>query len=165
MGKETVYGAIAEGGRKYYTDMGEVFAAAGNIQGDYNWLISAWNAYGPIEDELKGYDDESVWLTGPELTGLLERCPKQQWIWGVFSGFDGSISKEKVLKYPLPYADGYEGVWKKPLSIQHPLADIEIVPWDSTLVLFLANDRMIVERFRKNFLPNEDLLQYNANLG
>lgn len=159
-----VYGAIAEGGRTYYTDMGEVFAAAGSIQRDYNWLISAWNAYGPIEDELAGYDGGGLWLTGPELIGLLERYPKQQWIWGVFSGFDRRVSKEEVLKYPLPCADEYEGFWKNPLSLQHPLAEIEIVPFDSTLVLLLAKDRNIVERFRKNFLPNEDLFQYNENL-
>ncbi len=159
-----VYGAIAEGGRRYYTDMGEVFAAAGNIQGDYNWLVSAWNAYGPIEEELEGYCGESFWMTGPELAGLLERYPGQQWIWGVFSGFGKDISREEVLSYPLPCADEYEGFWKNPLSLQHPLGEIEIVPWDSSLVLFLSRNWRIVETFRKNFLPSEDLFQYNENL-
>lgn len=157
-----IYGAIAEGGRKYYTDMSEVFAAAGNIQENYNWLITDWVAYGI--DELEDQGDDYRWLTGMELSALLEKYRDRQWIWGVLSGFDKRIPKEEALKYPLPYADGYEGFWRNPLSLQHPLGEIEIVPWDSSLVLFLSKNRGIVELFRKNFLPNEDLLQYNKNL-
>ena len=157
-----VYGAIAEGGRKYYTDLGEVFAAASNIQENYNWLITDWVAYGI--DGLEGQGGSYCWLTGVELAALLEKHHDRQWIWGVLSGFDKGTPKEEVLKYPLPYADGYEGFWSNPLSLQHPLAEIEIVPFDSTLVLLLAKDRKIVEQFRKNFLSSGDLFQYNKDL-
>ena len=157
-----VYGAIAEGGRKYYTDMSEVFAAVGNIQGDYNWLITDWVAYGI--DELEEQGGSYCWLTGMELLTLLEKHQDRQWIWGVLSGFDKRVPKEEALQYPLPYADGYSGFWRNPLSLQHPLAEVEIVPWDSTLVLFLSRNQRIVETFRKNFMPNQDLFQYNQNL-
>ena len=160
--RKMVYGAIAEGGRTYYTDMGEVFAAAGNIQGDYNWLITDWVAYGV--DELEAQGGRYCWLTGTELSSLLEKYPDRQWIWGVLSGFDKRVSKEDALKYPLPYADGYEGFWRNPLSLQHPLAEVEIVPWDSTLVLVLGRDQGMVERFRQNFQPSRDLYVYNKEL-
>lgn len=161
--RAVVYGAVAEGGGKYYTYLNEVFAAAGNIQGDYNWLITDWVAYGIDELEVQG--GGYCWLTGMELVALLEKHRDRQWIWGVLSGFDKRVPREDVMKYPLPCADGYEGFWKNPLSLQHPLAEIEVVPWDSTLVLLLAKEREIVERFRKNFLPSEDLFRYNKNLG
>lgn len=158
-----VYGAIAEGGGKYYTDMGEVFAAAGDIQKGYNWLVTDWVAYGI--DELEEQEGGCCWLTGAELAALLEKYHGRQWIWGVFSGFDKRVPKADAVKHPLPYADGYEGFWKNPLSLQHPLAEIEVVPWDSSLVLFLAKERKIVERFRQDFPPAEDLFRYNEKLG
>ena len=33
---------------------------------------------------------------------------------------------------------GYDGFWKNPVSIQHPLAELEIVAWDSTLTLLIS---------------------------
>lgn len=50
-----------------------------------------------------------------------------QWIWGVLSGFEKHIELDDVLRSELPYADGYAGFWKNPVTIQHPLADVEIV--------------------------------------
>ena len=158
-----VYGAISEYGKRYYTDMSEVFSAIGTVQADYNWLITDFELNCRV-DGLGRQDSDYWWLTGGELTMLLKKYPGLQWIWGVLSGVDKRIPKEEVLRHPLPYADGYEGFRKNPLSLQHPLAEIEIVPWDSTLVMVLAREREIVDRFRKNFLPNEDLLRYNEDL-
>lgn len=139
--------------------MSEVFAAAGNIQEDYNWLVTDWVAYGI--DELEEQEGGCCWLTGAELAALLEKHRDRQWIWGVLSGFDKRVPRENAMKHPLPYADGYAGFWKNPLTLQHPLAEIEIVPWDSTLVLVMSREREIVERFKRNFKPNQDLCQYN----
>ncbi|MBB6713395.1 hypothetical protein [Clostridium gasigenes] len=49
----------------------------------------------------------------------------------MLSGSPQNITIDEILKYPLPYADGYKGFWKNPISLQHPLVEIEIVPWDS----------------------------------
>jgi hypothetical protein len=71
---------------------------------------------------------DHCWLSGNELTTVVE-SEDFQWIWAVLSGFNKDISLAKVLEFPLPYADGYKGFWENPVSIQNPLASIEIVPW------------------------------------
>ena len=35
-----VYGAVLKKGERYYSYLGKVFAAIGNAQRNYNWLIS-----------------------------------------------------------------------------------------------------------------------------
>lgn len=99
-------------------------------------------------------------MTGDELTNI---CKNEdfQWIWGVFSGFHKSVDKEDVLKNKLPQADGYTGFWQNPISIQHPLAEIEIVAWDSSLTIIISKDDNIIEEFRKKNLLAEDLEKYN----
>ena len=102
-------------------------------------------------------------MSGEELTALVER-EDFQWIWGVLSGFPKGIPEEQVRQYPLPYADGHPGFWHNPLSLQHPLAEIEIVPWDSSLTLLLSRKKEIVEDFRAFFPLSEDLFQVNEAL-
>ena len=87
-------------------------------------------------------------LSGKELTEMVNQ-EDFQWIWAVLSGFDKGIELSEVLKYDLPYADGYTGFWNYPLTLQHPLSKIEIVPWDSSLTLILSEDSMIIEYCRK----------------
>ena len=99
------------------------------------------------------------WLSGDELTELVNK-EDFQWIWAVLSGFDKSVELSEVLKYALPYADDNEGLWKKPVSIQHPLAKIEIVPWDSSATLLFSREKKIVDDFRKFFTNSESLEDY-----
>lgn len=155
-----VYGAILKEGEQFYTRLGRVFAAIGEAQTGYNWLITACECYPQTPDTAARLSGEYCWLSGDELTSIVRR-EDFQWIWGVLSGFKPDIPLEDVLKYPLPYADGYAGFWKKPLSMQHPLASVEIVAWDSTLTLVLSRRREIVDSFRKYFPLSEDLVLYN----
>ena len=157
-----VYGAIDEKGKKYYTYLGEVFAAIHQEQEKYNWLITDSEIYPDLEEAQKlstrdlyfgDADDKRrilsgkyCFLSGEELTEII-REEDFQWIWAVLSGFDKSIPLEEILKYPLPYADGYEGFWKTPLSMQHPLAEIEIVPFDSSMTLLFSTRKDIVDSF------------------
>ena len=69
---------------------------------------------------------------------------------------------DEILEYPLPKADGYEGFWKNPPSIQHPLATMEIVSWDSSCVLLLSTNKEVVEKFKKAFPKCQDLSAYNS---
>ena len=55
---------------------------------------------------------EWCWITGKELTKMIE-TENFQWIWGVFSAFPESVTKDDALKYELPKADGNEKIWKK----------------------------------------------------
>ena len=154
-----VYGAINENGEKYYTYLKKVFDAIDNKQKEYNWLITDCECY-PDNQKIKELlNKEYCWLSGEELTEMVNQ-EDFQWIWAVLSGFDKSIELSEVLKYDLPYADGYEGFWNKPLTLQHPLAKIEIVPWDSSLTLILSNDKELVSSFMRCFSYSEKLEDY-----
>ncbi len=77
-----------------------------------------------------------------------------QWIWAALSGYEKDSPLSSVLQYPLPYADGYTGFWYNPLSIQHPLAAVEI-PVRQHLVFAVQQ----AQGHRTSFY----LAQYNAN--
>lgn len=77
------------------------------------------------------------WISGEDL-----HTEDFQWIWAVLCGFDKTVALSEILGYSLPYAEDYEGFWKIPLTMQHPLAKIEIVPWDSSSTLILAVARI-----------------------
>ena len=68
------YGAILAKGEVGYTDLDKVLAALGNIQENYNWLLTDCECNVDI----------------PELA--------------VLSAFEKSVTKEQVLEYPLPAA-------------------------------------------------------------
>ena len=159
----TVYGAILEKGESWYTYMGKIFRAIGDAQKNYNWLISDADCFPMTPEFSELLARESCWLTGEALTAMVER-EDFQWIWGVLSGFPKGIPEEQVRQYPLPSADGHPGFWHNPLSLQHPLAEIEIVPWDSSLTLLLSRKKEIVEDFRAFFPLSEDLFQVNEAL-
>ena len=156
-----VYGAINEKGEKYYTYLPKLFDAIDNAQKNYNWLVTACdcNVQNRVEDEClkQGY----CWISGEELTKVVHEH-HIQWIWAVLSGFEKDVPLEKVLEYPFPEADGYSGFWHNPITMQHPLAKIEIVPWDSGLTLFFSKDKELVQKFRCGFPQSEDLTAYNA---
>ena len=145
-------------GQQWYTQMSKVFDAIKNQQINYNWLITDLECLVP---EIAYDEEEYCWLTGKELSKIVQENDSQ-WIWAVLSGFDKSIKLKEVLNYPLPYADGYKGFWQNPPSIQHPLATIEIVPWDSSLTLFFSKHEDLVRDFLKAFPFSEDILEYNT---
>lgn len=155
-----MYGAILKSGEKYYTYLYKIFTEINIVQKDYNWLITDIVAYPETKEYQDLFSKKYAWLSGDELTNITEK-EDFQWIWGVLSGFDKNIDIEEVLKYSLPYADGYEGFWKNPLSLQHPLASIEIVAWDSSLSLIISKNKQIIDNFRLVFPLSEDLEYYN----
>lgn len=154
-----VYGAIVKKGEKYYTNIRRVFDAIDNKQLGYNWLITDCdcNINDPKINEI--LSKEYCWISGEDLTDLVTR-EEFQWNWAVLSGFDKSVDISKVLKYNLPYADGYRGFWEKPFTMQHPLSRIEIVPWDSSLTLIFSEDKEIIDNFRRFYPESRDLEEY-----
>lgn len=155
-----VYGAIIEKGEPYYTDLRKVFDAIGNTQTQYNWLITDCVCYPQSADINELLSQTYCRLSGPALTSIVDQ-EDFQWVWAVLSGFRQDIPLEEILKHPLPYADGYRGFWKNPLSIQHPLAEVEIVPWDSSLTLIYSQHRGMIDSFRNYFPLSEDMTAYN----
>ena len=154
-----VYGAVNRKDEKYYTSLKKLFDAINNKQLEYNWLITDCTCYpeNPKTDAMLRKD--YCWLTGEELTDLVTQ-EDFQWIWAVLSGFDKSVELSDVLKHELPYAEDYEGFWSKPVSMQHPLAKIEIVPWDSSMTMIFGDDKGIIDSFRAAYPLSEDFEEY-----
>lgn len=132
----------------YYTDMLKVIKAIGGKNLDYNWLITE------IETSTGDYfEDEYIILTNEELLDKLE-SKKIQWIWGTFSAIPKKYKQEEILKYNLP---GVENIDKKEIKPQHPLAEIEIIAYDSTFVQIIAKDE-IAEKFKRMYLRSKEKL-------
>ncbi len=153
-------GIILDRGEEYFTYLKKIFSAIDNAQNNYNWLITGHECYPQSEKYTELLSKEYCWVTGDELSQMIQK-EDFQWIWGVLSGFSKNIRKDEILKYKFPQAEGYEGLWENPISIQHPLAEIEIVPWDSSMVILISKNDNIVDIFKKNIPLAEDLEEYN----
>lgn len=133
----------------YYTDMLKVIKAIGGKNLDYNWLITE------IETSTGDYfEDDYIILTNEKLLDKLE-SKKIQWIWGTFSAIPKKYKQEEILKYNLP---GVENIDKKEIKPQHPLAEIEIIAYDSTFVQIIAKEE-IAKRFKKIYPGAKELLK------
>ena len=138
---------------KYYTHMLKVLNAIGGRNLEYNWLITDIEAYPQDDGELDKLISENdyLFLSTDELIAMLEKNGFQ-WIWAVFSAIPNKYTKEEVLKYELPFADGNYDIYKEDIFvIQHPLADIEIVAEDSSSVFIVAKDDEIAEKFKEAY--------------
>ena len=127
--------------------MREVLDSLGGKGLDYNWLITDIETY--------FLDNEYLFLSTKELLDLIEKNNDPQWIWGVFSAIPKKYSKEEVLKYDYPYANGHKALWKKAI-IQHPLADIEIISFDSSFLTIVSKNNEYIDMLRKSFTLSEE---------
>lgn len=154
------YALIDRRSHANYTYLRAVFDGISNAQNWYNWLITDCVCYPKSKEIEKQFDQEYCWLSGEELTAILEK-EDFQWIWAVLCGFTKDIPLEKVLEYPLPSAQEYNGYYTNPVSVQHPLASVEIIPSDSSWLLMVSKEKMLVEQYRKKFPKAEDLSLFN----
>lgn len=154
-----VYGAILDTGQEYFTDMHTIMHGLGDVGPRHNWLITDWTCYA-YPPEMR---EDVEWKTGAELMQMLDRALGVQWVWGVFSGFEPHITKEQVMQYSVPYADGNAGFWTNPLTIQHPLASVEIDAFDGSFTLLFSREKKICDDFRAAFPLSKDLSEVNAS--
>ena len=154
------YGLIDEQSHQYYTYLSTVFEAIRNIQNQYNWLIADCECY-PVDEEInRMLNKEYCWLTGEELTELIDK-EDFQWIWGVLCAFEKDIPLDEILKQPLPSVQDYNGYYTNPVFLQHPLAALEIIPCDSSWLLLISKDKSIIESYMSEYPKAEDLSLYN----
>ncbi len=153
----------------YYTDLRLVFEAIGDRQRKFNWFVTdldyvrlghTSDGPGPFDGPEGFVDRGPHWLEGGELTRIVQEH-KLQFVWAVLSGFRPGITFDRVLLEVEPFADGNRGFWVARPEIQNPLAEIEIICWDSTLTLLLCRDRSLSECFRRFFPEAADLDGYN----
>ena len=138
--------------------MSKVFRGIHDIQKNYNWLISDVNAYPNTPGFQELIDNEYVWITGIELTKMIE-IEDFQWIWGAFSGFAPGIEKETVLQYDIPCVLDNYSLWENQPMIRHPLADIEILAFDSSYVTIVCKNDAIISDYLASHPFAIDLLK------
>ena len=126
----------------------------------YNWLISDIMAYPTCAQYGDIYTRAYVWLSGEALSDWLRR-DHFHWIWAVFSGFRPDVPLEEILHSRLPYANGYAGFWTNPLTLQHPLSEIEIAAWDGECALVIGKHSQIIAETAALFPAARDLEVYN----
>ena len=143
----------------YFTNMKSVFNDMGNIQKEYNWLITDFECNHYPSNDIQS-NDEYIFMEGNLLSEILDKYDIQ-FIWGVFSGFKKNITLENILKEPLPFADGNRELWNAQVKIQHYLADIEIISWDSSLLLLKTKQKQLLDNFIKHNPKSKDLREYN----
>lgn len=145
----------------FILNINELFEAI-NKKLNYNWLITDFDGTQEFADTFYE-NNEFIWISEEKFAKYLEENIVQ-FIWGVISGFKKDIALDNILEYPLPYANENEEIWSTNICMQNPLADIEIIAWDSTLAIVISKDEEVIEMIKK-FYPNaKDLLEYNLAL-
>jgi hypothetical protein len=128
----------------YQTDVSSVFAAFGGKQNEYNWLITDMELNQYPEEFI---DQEKVWISGEALTELLSRF-HTQFIWGVLSGFkkDDKADIDRLKVTP-------KAITKKldDYKIQHPLAFVQIICFDSSQTYLFSKDEELAKKFKDYF--------------
>lgn len=148
LSEHRIYGAVSDSDCDYYTHLLKLFNTIDNEQMNYNWLISDCECLSGDINVRETFSSKSF-VSGSELTDLI-RTDDFQWIWGVLSGFKKDIPQEEILAYPTPLSErtGHCGSYP---SISHPLAEIEITAFDSSMMYFYTRDRILFERFVKGY--------------
>lgn len=141
--------------------MKEIFCFIEGVE-EYNWLITNIECFPRNKEIAQFLQRDYCWITGEQLLKLVHK-EDFQWIWGVFSAFQKDIEYNMILRHPLPFADGYIGFWQNPITIQHPLADMEIVSWDGSLILVISKQNKIIDKLIKEKKHTLDLEKYNDN--
>ncbi|MDM5187428.1 hypothetical protein QUF99_08875 [Bacillus sp. DX4.1] len=126
-----------------HTLLAPIFEAFQSREKEFNWLITDLE-FATLQEEklIRDYPTMShqiAWIIGEDLSTLVNKYDPQ-FILGVLSAFDKSINIDVNNLLVEPYADGNEELWVPNPEIQHPQATLEIVCWDSTLILLLSND-------------------------
>lgn len=142
-------------GNDFFTYMKEFMDVAHDNMSKYNWLISDYecNVY-PSKDI--DANKEFAWIDGKSLISLINENDIQ-FVWAVFSAFPKDITLEAVLKYSLPFANGNECIWGTTIRLQNPLAEIEIIAWDSSLLIIRAQSSDLIKKFKSAYPEAHDL--------
>lgn len=150
-----VYGAILDRGEQGHTYLAKIFQSIEPVQRRYHWLITDCECF-PGDPKVSELLSQEYCLISGEALSAMVKEEDFQWVWAVFSAFEQDVTLDEILRYPLPYANGNQELWKNPVSIQHPLAQIEIVAFDSTLTLFRSRDQALTARYQDAFSKSQD---------
>ncbi len=153
---EQVKGLVYTDHENVFVPMRVIFDAIKHRQLDYQWLMTNVICYPENEQFSKFFQSQVIWISGEELEKIVLK-EDFKWAWAYMSGFPKGTTVDEVLQYDLPFADHQRVGWKPQLHIQHPLAEIEIVPWDGNRVIVLAKNPKVIDDFRAYFPTAEEL--------
>ncbi|OIK15119.1 hypothetical protein BIV60_10340 [Bacillus sp. MUM 116] len=150
----------------------EILNSFDGLEKKYNWLLTDLDGF-YTENFLDYVEDyrifeesnnclDTYWITGENLARLAN-CKEFYPIWGVFSAFDKKETIDLDDIKEEPFADGNPNFWVKNPKIQHPKAVVELVFWDSSLILLLSKDDDFSINFRNTFQGWKDLNSYNQS--
>ncbi len=138
---------------EFYTHLRLLFKEL-QIPDDFRWLVTDIEAHS-IDQEFDSFlSDNSKYFicTHKELKAWLEK-DDVQWIWGVFSLFGSTISKDKILISELPrISDEHHRphLFDDDVpTIQHSLAILEIDAFDSTFMVMTSKEDKYIDIFKK----------------
>lgn len=120
----------------------------------YNWLISDIESY---DEKLNNSQKQSIFFSSGELKSeILDK--DIGFIWAVFSAIPKNISRDDIEKY-IPIADGNREIWSQPSPL-HPLADSEIIFFDSTFLVIKSKDDLLYDKLKEYFPSIVTMLDY-----
>ena len=150
-----MYGLIIhEMKSKYFTNLKEVFDVLGKEVKKYNWLLSDYECNKYLPEIPLGR--EFIWFDEIKLEEILAEH-EIQFIWGVATAFEKNTPLIDILQYPLPSAEKDITLGKTNVAIQNPLAEIELIAYDSTLMLVISKSEEYIKLFSKEY-PNSIVL-------
>lgn len=135
---------IINRGLEYYTDMSIILNPIKEYLQDYNFLITDIEC-NHCPDKRINYEKDYLFISTNEILDIVN-ANEIQFIWGVFSVIPKHISLEGILKYELPYSEGTHTL-DEIVEIQHPLAEIEIVAFDSSYLEITSKREDIIQLF------------------
>ena len=144
----------------YIADIKEILNVLGGTYVNYNWLLTDYDC-NTYPSEKINIDYNYVWLDGKDLFDIVNKH-SIQFIWGVLSAFSKDVSIDDILQHGLPCADGNSKLWEANVRLQNSLAEIEVVIWDSSLVIIIAKSDEILKRFSDEYSDAVDLQWYRG---
>jgi len=144
----------------YTPDLNEAFKILGNLTHKYNWLLSDYECTCYPSEKIP-FNKHFVWLDGSDFTSILNEYPIR-FIWGVATAYKKDIELSEVLKHSLPFADNPVFLQIE-ATMQHPFAEMEIVPYDSSFLFVISKSKDIIDKFINEYPQAQSFAEYNRS--
>ncbi|MDQ0227696.1 hypothetical protein [Metabacillus niabensis] len=153
-----------------FLELKEILNSFNGLEQKYNWLLTDldWTYpenYLDYFEDYREFEDSNARINNYLITGdkLMQLANNKEvyFIWGVLSAFEKNETMDLNEIKVEPYADGNPNFWVDNPKIQHPKAVVELVFWDSSLILLLSKDDTFSINFRNTFQGWKDLNSYN----
>jgi len=134
----------------YYTDITSILTASKITIAQYNWLIVDFECnYYPNEWETNRH--EYIWLSGNELSEILNSHRQLQFIWGIIVAYEQDKEFNEIRKVDLPLIDINKFEIEN-IKMQSELGVFEVVSIDSTAFSVTSKIKIYIENLKENII-------------